>query len=398
MTTVILVHGTFANSAEWHDLQGGLSEVIRAAEDVPRFEQIGWSGRNLASSRREAADAIATAVADITASLPDEKIIIIGHSHGGSAVAYFLKQHTNLASSVVGCAFLSTPFIAIRQRPNAARLLLSALFLVFTGLIAWWSLVNPLKVHVADVGIIQAILQHSPRYYWGVFGLVSLLAGTLIAFWWQYRGKSADQIVLEAVDLQTADLPNGEYKFLRCSGDEAAAALSTAQFVLWLGIRASAALQRVLGPLFSKNWTTRLLYSTFLALLVSVGIATSQAIVPDLIELGGRPLLDALVAMVTTLDFVALFFLIFFVFLSVIVPTLFFLGLSIVVAAIVIQAVTSWAFGWTRLPDGFFVDLAVEPLPFGEHSLVHIDWKISGDLAGVVHSWSYSHPAAIRYL
>jgi hypothetical protein len=63
------------------------------------------------------------------------------------------------------------------------------------------------------------------------------------------------------------------------------------------------------------------------------------------------------------------------------------------------QAFTSHAFGWTRLLTGFFVELAIEPLPFGVHSLVHIDWSAeSGELSGISHSWTYAHPAAIRHL
>ena len=73
-----------------------------------------------------------------------------------------------------------------------------------------------------------------------------------------------------------------------------------------------------------------------------------------------------------------------------------------VVAALLIfliQAVTSWFFGWTRLSTGFLVELAIEPLPFGEHSLVHIDWAANSiGLDGYVHSWTYAHPDAIEHL
>jgi hypothetical protein len=63
------------------------------------------------------------------------------------------------------------------------------------------------------------------------------------------------------------------------------------------------------------------------------------------------------------------------------------------------QALTSWLFGWTELSTGFFVELAIEPVPFGAHSMAHIDW--SGNplrLGGITHSWTYSHPAAIQYI
>ena len=38
-------------------------------------------------------------------------------------------------------------------------------------------------------------------------------------------------------------------------------------------------------------------------------------------------------------------------------------------------------------------------LPFGEHSLVHIDWAAgSTGLDGIVHSWTYAHPVALALL
>ena len=63
------------------------------------------------------------------------------------------------------------------------------------------------------------------------------------------------------------------------------------------------------------------------------------------------------------------------------------------------QALTSWAFGWTKLSTGFLIELAIEPLPFGAQSLVHIDWGGSSTgLDGIVHSWTYAHPVAVQHL
>jgi hypothetical protein len=84
---------------------------------------------------------------------------------------------------------------------------------------------------------------------------------------------------------------------------------------------------------------------------------------------------------------------------AVVVLCLVLLCLSAVLLIFVTQAVTSWFFGWTRLSTGFLIELAIEPLPFGEHSLVHIDWTAGSiGLDGIVHSWTYAHPTAIRHL
>jgi hypothetical protein len=61
------------------------------------------------------------------------------------------------------------------------------------------------------------------------------------------------------------------------------------------------------------------------------------------------------------------------------------------------QALTSRAFGWTGLAIGLFVELAIEPLPFGVNSMAHIDWSANSlRLPGMTHSWTYADPAAIQ--
>jgi triacylglycerol esterase/lipase EstA (alpha/beta hydrolase family) len=93
MATFILVHGTFAKSAHWPFLQDSLAETARAAGDEPLFEQLTWTGRNRARARQAAASAIFTSLQKIQRTSANEKIFLIGHSHGGSAIAYFLKEH-----------------------------------------------------------------------------------------------------------------------------------------------------------------------------------------------------------------------------------------------------------------------------------------------------------------
>ena len=74
------------------------------------------------------------------------------------------------------------------------------------------------------------------------------------------------------------------------------------------------------------------------------------------------------------------------------------LSVSAVLLILVAQAVMVRAFGWTSLAAGFLVELAIEPLPFGAHSLIHIDWGSDTRSALIVHSWTYEHPLAIARL
>ena len=74
-------------------------------------------------------------------------------------------------------------------------------------------------------------------------------------------------------------------------------------------------------------------------------------------------------------------------------------SLTAALFAMLCQATSSWAFGWTSFANGLLVELAIEPLPFGEHKLVQIDWASeSWDRFGITHSWTHSHPLAIQHL
>ena len=160
---------------------------------------------------------------------PHERIFLIGHSHGGSAVAYFLKNHVEEASKVDGCAFLSTPFVAIRRRNNASRIIGALTFF-------------PILIATAFLGSLPPTGR-----YWGLLAvaIAALLGGAVFA-----RSRRSTE---HSIQQQTADIPDGRYLFLRCSGDEAAAALSSAQFIAWLGAKVSALLAQQIRPLFSSR-------------------------------------------------------------------------------------------------------------------------------------------------
>ena len=225
-------------------------------------------------------------------------------------------------------------------------------------------------------------LSGEPVYYLG-FGLLAALIG-LFSFTLR-KFRNSEKLLEETHRRQTADLPPGNYFFMRCSGDEAAAALSGAQFIAWLSMKLSKTLELLTRPVFSSRKTVR---------LVSGGLINGILFWASLSSLG---LADEAIRAFRT-DEPYLMFL-FFYFCVIVLPYL--LGLCALAAFLIFltQALTSWAFGWTELSTGFFVELAVEPLPFGAHSMVHIDWSADSlGLDGVTHSWTYAHPVAIRYV
>jgi predicted alpha/beta hydrolase family esterase len=389
MTTFILVHGTFAKSAQWPSLQDGLEHAARAVGARARFKQITWSGTNRVSARHEASSAISALVHEIKTVSASEEIFIIGHSHGGSAIAYFLKQHVSKARQVTGCAFLSTPFIAIRRREHAAKLLIVLFYPLIIGFMSLWNAAytpDPFYLDIFDK------IDRAPASYWWGFYL------TLLAiFWgifWLNAGLS-NRAIDQTIDRQTVDIPTGNYLFLRCSGDEAAAALSAVQFISWLGFKVSRTLSRIMGPMLSGRKAVGFVLSILGAVyLIGMFHFALFFILPDF-----RNVLSQLAGAFFEHKYdnaLAQFMLLVIVLLA---PVVVMICLSGALFVLVTQAATAWAFGWTALSTGLSVDLAIEPLPFGAHRLVHVDWNAGPvGLEGMVHSWTYAHPVAIRHV
>src|SRR5262249_41133789 len=104
---------------------------------------------------------------------------------------------------------LSTPFVALKARSGAVKILLAS-FLVL------WSAFYTLNYRWS-------------LPFWLSGPLSGIIPGLLLG------AKRVDYSLLERriAEEQTASLPNGNYLFLRTSGDEAAAALSFAQISAW---------------------------------------------------------------------------------------------------------------------------------------------------------------------
>ena len=82
---IILVHGTFASNATWYRPWGEFYTVLfkSAAKQGEVLVPFQWSGSLSDRAREDAAQSLAALVL----SYPDsEKIILIGHSHGGNVI------------------------------------------------------------------------------------------------------------------------------------------------------------------------------------------------------------------------------------------------------------------------------------------------------------------------
>jgi hypothetical protein len=366
MVAFILVHGTFVSEADWPLLRASLSQVADQQFDAPKFEQVPWTGKNRLSARESAARSIAVKVRSLRADEANERIFIIGHSHGGSSICYFLKHFREEATAISGCAFLSTPFIAIRNRQYGVDLAeAAALFpaaIAALALFVVYLLLNRLSEDVAFA-------------YFGVMFLLSVIAITFAVIFVKsdrFRDVMKERTRI-LVERQTADLPNGNYLFLRCSGDEAAAALSAVQFSAWLSDR----IYSTLRGIKIRRSVLIVLYVASLGSLIARALFHAYA--PSVL-----PYFEYL-SLVTNPDSVGL--------------TVLIVLLASLILNLILVSATSWVFGWTGLFAGPLVQLAIEPIPYGAHSLIHIPWTgCSHPLESLVHSWTYAHPVALEHL
>jgi pimeloyl-ACP methyl ester carboxylesterase len=403
MITYILLHGTFEKRADWPELVNVLTDIARIKRHQPKFKEITWSGNNLIADRVSASKKIASSVEEILTKVPREKIFVIGHSHGGSAIAYFLKEFPNLANRVAGCVFLSTPFVAIRPRAHLRTVLALCLILP----ISLVDILTLLFLNYAKGGkFISDTFASRSIVVMNVLCISAMLLGTFLIRQKLELTKGLE----EGVKRQTVDIAGRRLLFLRFAGDEAAASLAFAQFISWLSIKASRSLNAV-AQLFEAPLAAYFVLPALLTLLavaiqlVQVDYAASTRNYSLFFSALKRG--DLLPALIICIGLIAEY---------VLLP-LFALVTGIFLISIVLPTLAAWSFGWLSLFRSFMFEFSVEPLPFGEHVLINLDWtwnvptsrrsqlplwlrfyRLPGEFSTEMmqHSWTHSHPVAIE--
>lgn len=429
MTSFILVHGTFARRSKFtlsgSQLRASIELACAAAQPGTHFEfyALRWTGRNRFLDRDAAAEQIAERVRGIAAD--HGPVFLIGHSHGGSAVAYFIKEYPELAHRIAGCAFLSTPFVAMRLRSYWADvadvMFFVATFFVALGLakvaslnlsalIAWAH-----QTHFVVFGALAEVVRRSqamPIVQW-IVGCAPFFVTLIMTSWYVRRRYWAVSLRLLRMRLrkrirkqQSVDLPIGNHLFLRATGDEAATILSAVQALAWIVHRIFLGISQWLGDLvrFVKilwtYWIGRigLLFCAFDAFTALAYFNHGANFWRELVGVFSPNV---------TFGFEILFtkgathnLLIFHELL--VQPIMTFLLISgmmvlvIFLALAIISALASRAFGWSGLFGAIYVEFAVEPVPAGTSTIHHIPWR--EDEAGLMHSVTYDDPLALKEL
>jgi hypothetical protein len=434
MADFILVHGTFAKHASWTLNGSSLRKRIEALADRAGhhalFRPVPWGGRNLGRDRLAAAEAIAVEMRAINATDDEnKKIFLIGHSHGGSAIAYFLKAFPELAANVTGVAFLSTPFVASRLRPQWTSFLRAILFatsvILLSGL---YSVVGFFaSMGVWDYRMTYEIVVFFPVA--SVLGFAAVIIGfvKISKYTTHYIGHTIS-VTLDSI--ATVNIPDGNYIFLRAIGDEAAGLLSGAHLFSWI--------TNTVGSLVSVpiilldrwwHWLTRRRYGKIVISItvglfaVWIGVTFYGVILGTFVcavSGGGSRCgytqelwrhISILINMFSWLRELRFYNLnSYLIFLSLFLLSLSFCFLTLVMLMIFYSMVTFLAigvsllslrlFGWMGLSPALFGDFAVEPTPQGSVILTHVDWKAEPgeSILTLNHSRTYTNDDALEYL
>lgn len=413
---VVFVHGTWAGpKRRWWQVFSSparadlaFTERLRAAlplgVDIEAWE---WSGRNSFRHRGQAAKDLYAHLVECRTSHPECRIYAIGHSHGGSVIAYLLKQFEQ--NGLAGAAFLSTPFVALRLRPQWQGIL--------GALILSMVLVMPLLVRTVEAvgtSIADALKMGEWLNGWLSEALSSLswglVAVTGLSFYaWTLSSRAGsvqifgDKLTDFCQRWETIRLPESNYLFIRSTGDEAASYLSAAQFWnrilgflnalyseimsrIWMAFGLSGRpllLISVIAPL--AGFVAYLFFYMFFRFLPYIGEMLTAEVMFRILNDVTSAFLETPIKATLVLIAILLFMLLVFTVIS----GLLLLALWMVAASV--AALTLVSFGKWLFASSPLIDVAVEPLPFGGHVLHHLPWG-GQTLFALAHSATHENP------
>ncbi|HEX2853101.1 MAG TPA: hypothetical protein VHO24_07680 [Opitutaceae bacterium] len=250
---ITLVHGTFQPKAKWTMQESSeLCAYLRGqfGEGVT-FHRFEWSGKNSHAERLKAAGelgAILRTRLDQPGAAPQ---FVIGHSHGGTVLAYAVHRDPDLQKRLAGIVLLGTPFIHVRRRPLGPALLLPVLVAAFFVLLRGFRWCN------------DSLGSFTAEWHWllgwafravvglGLMAVFLLMIGIVLGVLVPGKKGLPDwlekRIAAVVRSFRCDHLPVTRTLIVRSNGDEASSGLAVLQV-----------LSRLLGDL--SSWLARLLY------------------------------------------------------------------------------------------------------------------------------------------
>ncbi len=217
---VTLVHGTYAQGAEWIRA-GPLCKklAMRGAKTLP-FE---WTGENSIQARVLAGRKLAAHLKTIEAFNPNAKQIIVAHSHGGN-IALYAANAMGKNHNLFGIVTLATPFLQAGVR-SVTKGTSKSIQDAISGLFAFLIFCVGTFLHLAWVLRIVLLI---PGIILGAF-VGGYLAGSMMAL------TDSAQTIAESFKPKFSR--KVDLFIIRIAGDEASMALATAQFLAWSSAR-----------------------------------------------------------------------------------------------------------------------------------------------------------------
>jgi len=379
VTTCILIHGTFARNADWTQEGSAFREAL--SSHFPKgstplcFETLLWSGWNTRRSRFTASEALHKLITRLKKDRPDEEVILIGHSHGGSIIAYCAKIYPEIMKNVSGFVFLSTPFIAIRIRDDMVDILHSILFFGLVLAAGVLTSVLILAFVNSDLGLVVSLSMLIIFFCW-IPALTNSIANRL-------HRRLEQRLARHVQQSQTADFSSTRTMIVHMVGDEVAVVFSFARAIGMLAGRL-AKITQMIGRWLRAVTTGRTVHggSYFIsAVMVIWAVLAAKLEIPD----------------VRTWWYLTNATFVFLLVGCSCIGILYFIVLLMLMAA---QSIALMVFGWLSLLDAIFCEFSVAVAPFGARNLVSVDWNMSRGVEQkrMSHSRTYTNLEALRVI
>jgi len=228
---IVPIHGTWATNARWTQPDSEFCRQISDFLGAVVVRPFRWSGHNWHRARTKAARQLGLFISDLSVEFPGSRIVLIGHSHGGNVALSALYDAE--ARARVSCLItLSTPFWGLQIRPQISPLLRRLPevlgFTIFFAL--WFALALKFGFNVSLGSLLGGKVEVNDIVSFLVFLATGMLGGCVALVIKRLLGvgkRIASELAVrpsEAIDLL----------IIRSGGDEASAALATAQFSAWI--------------------------------------------------------------------------------------------------------------------------------------------------------------------
>ncbi|OEO29773.1 hypothetical protein VW23_001625 [Devosia insulae DS-56] len=388
MVHFILVHGTFVRGASWTRAGSFLQRALReqVSGDVS-FSRLAWSGRNSAKDREKGAKRLSDAVATLRKTRPDIPIILVGHSHGGSLVAYYVKSSLTARDDIAGSVFLSVPFYACRPDATSIRLLpqiVTVLMLFIFPALATIS-VPPIWDWISGPSGDRLVGADLAALFLLSFGIGLILLALISYRLTEKVYRRVWQLVRrECASLQTCELPPGNYLFARVTGDEVARGLQFGLTLLrvvrfsWFLASQPLRIAENLTLASNRPW-----WLTLLDVPMRVGVVVIAEAASLFVAFGGPWIFpDRAISFVFHMVLAVWgwsdpFMVALAVAAAVIVSFLVVLVTLPILAlfACIFGMLITHTLGWVSFATSIFADINIEPTPFGDVRFLHLRWE-----------------------